>query len=325
VKPTTRDRLVLPILLPVGILVVIALALWGFSRILLDVHGAGATTVALVVAGGIVVIAAIAAARPQVRGSTIAAMAGATAGIAMLAGGIALAVIVGGEEEGGEGPGPGGVVALVAQDIAFDPTTLAVPAEQPFTIAFDNRDAGIQHNVQIFDNAEHSGTALLDGELITGPAQVDYPVEPLAAGTYYFLCVVHPNMTGEIDAAEGGGEGGGGGEGAGAVPVSALNVAFDTDSIALPADAPSTIAFDNQDAGVQHNISIYSTPELAELLFQGELVTGPDSIDYAVPPLPAGEYYFHCDVHPNMNGAVVVDGAEGEEPTGEGPEPTGGG
>jgi plastocyanin len=319
VKSSTRDRLVLPILLPIGILLVIGIALWGFSRILLGVHGAGATTVALIVAGGIVVVAAVAAARPQVRGSTIAAMVGATAGIAMLAGGVALAVIVGGEEEGGEGPGPGAVVALVAQDIAFDPTTLSVPADEPFTIAFDNRDAGIQHNVQIFDNPEHSGTPLFDGELITGPAQVDYQVEPLAAGTYPFLCVVHPNMTGEIEATEGaggeggggeggGGEGGGGEGGAGAVAVSALNIAFDTDTIELPADTPSVIAFDNQDAGVQHNISIYSDESLGEILFQGEIITGPDTIDYQVPPLPAGEDYFHCDVHPNMNGTVIVDG-----------------
>jgi plastocyanin len=316
VRPTTRDRLVLPILLPLGILAVVALALWGFSRVLLGVHGTPATTVALIVAGGIVVVAALASARPQVRGSTIAAMAGATAGIAMLAGGIALAVVVGGEEEGpeGPGPGPGATVALVAQDIAFDPTDLSVPADQPFTIAFDNRDAGIQHNVQIFDNEEHSGTPLFDGELVTGPVTVDYPVDPLAAGSYYFLCVVHPTMTGQIEAA-----GGGGGPGPGAaVPVTALNVAFDTDSIALPADAPSAIAFDNQDAGVQHNISIYSNADLAEQLFQGELVTGPDTIEYPIPPLPAGEYYFQCDVHPNMNGSVVAD-------QGGGPEPTGGG
>jgi plastocyanin len=309
VRPTTRDRFVLPILLPIGILAVIGLALWGFSRILLGIHGAAATTVALVVAGGIVVVAALAAARPQVRGSTIAAMAGATAGIAMLAGGVALAVVVGGEE-GGEGPGPGGgvVVALAAQNIAFDPTHLSAPADQPFTIAFDNRDAGVQHNVEIFDNEEHSGTALFEGALVTGPATADYHVDPLAAGTYYFMCVVHPNMTGEIDAAGGGGGGGGG---PGPVAVTALNVAFDTDSIALPADTPSVIAFDNQDAGVQHNISIYADESLSEILFQGEIVTGPDTVEYQIPPLPAGEYYFQCDVHPTMNGAVVVGGPGG--------------
>lgn len=314
-KPTTRDRLVLPILLPIGILAVVALVLWGFSRVLLGAHGNPATAVAVVVAASILVIGAIAASRPQVRGSTIGAMVAATAGVAMLAGGIALA-IVGGEEEGGENGGPGGtVVDLVAANIAFDPTSLSVPAAEPFTIAFDNRDGGVQHNVAIFGNEDRSGTALFEGELVTGAATADYRVDPLDAGTYFFVCEVHPNMTGQIEAVEGGGGGGDGG-GGGGVTVAALNVTFDTDTIELPADAPATITFDNQDPGVQHNISIYSDADLGETLFQGDLITGPDTIEYAVPALPAGEDYFQCDVHPNMNGTVVVDGGGGGPPGG---------
>jgi plastocyanin len=308
VRPTTRDRLLLPILLPIGILAAVALALWGFSRVLLGIHGSAATAVAMIVAASIVVVSAIAASRPQVRGSTIAAVLGATAGVAMLAGGIALAVVAGGEEEPGGGEPPGGaVVNLVAQNIAFDPTTLSVPAGQPFTIAFDNRDPATQHNVEIFDNQDYSGTPLFSGDLITGPAKATYAVGALDAGTYYFRCVVHPSMTGQIVAAGGGG-GGGGGEG---LAVAAQNLAFDTDRIELPADAPSTITFDNRDAGTQHNISIYSDSSLGEQLFQGELMTGPATIEYAIPPLPAGEYYFQCDVHPTMNGAVVVGAGGG--------------
>jgi plastocyanin len=317
-RPQTRDRLVLPILLPIGILVAIGLVLWGFSRLLLGIHGSPATAVAVIVAASILAIAAIAAARPQVRGSTVGAVVGATAGVAMLAGGIALAV-VGGEEAGGPGNGGGNVVALVAQNIAFDPTMLTVPGGQPFTIAFDNRDT-VQHNVAIFDNAEHSGSALFEGDIVTGPIQVDYQVDPLDAGTYYFLCQIHPQMTGQIEAAEGGGGGGGGGGGPGGVTVAASNLAFDTDTIELPPDAPTTITFDNQDAGVPHNIAIYTDDTLSEVLFQGDIITGPDTITYEIPPLPAGEYYFHCDVHPNMNGTVIVGGGG---PTGGGTGSTG--
>jgi plastocyanin len=303
VKPDTRDRLVLPILLPLGILVVFGLALWGFSRLLLGIHGTGATTVAIVVAGAIVVVAAVAASRPQVRASTIPAMVGATAGVAMLAGGIALAVLAGGE--GGE-EGPGAVVDLVAANLAFDPTELVVPAGEPFSITFDNRDAGTEHNVDIFDNEELSGTPLFEGQLITGVSQVTYQVDPLEAGPYFFRCVVHPAMTGRIQAREGGGGGGGSGP-----TVTAQSLAFDTDTIELPADAPSTITFENQEAGVQHNISIYSNQELAQTLFEGQLVTGPATVTYPIPPQPAGEYYFRCDVHPDMNGTVIVDGGGG--------------
>jgi plastocyanin len=322
-RKDVRDRLLLPLLLPVGILLFIALILWGFSRILLGLTATTATVTAVVAALGIMVIAAIAAGRTTVRGSTIGAMFAATAGVAMLAGGIALAFVAGGDE--GEEPGPPDgelpVVELAAQDIAFEPTELTVPAGVPFEIAFDNRDAGQQHNVAIFDNPEFSGTPVFDGDLVTGPAQMSYPVDPLTPGPYSFLCVVHPTMTGQIEAVEGPGGGGepgegepGGGEGppgdggepGGGPTVVAENIAFDTQTIELPPEAVVTITFDNRDAGTPHNIAIYSDESLGETLFPGEIVTGPATIPYEVGPFPSGDYYFQCDVHPNMNGTVRV-------------------
>jgi plastocyanin len=86
----------------------------------------------------------------------------------------------------------------------------------------------------------------------------------------------------------------------------AQNIAFDVQTIELPPEEAVTITMDNRDAGTPHNISIYSDESLGEVLFQGELVTGPATIPYEVGPFPAGEYYFQCDVHPNMNGAVTV-------------------
>src|SRR4051812_30681389 len=233
----------------------------------------------------------------MVRGSTVAAMAGVVAGVAMLSGGVALAVLAGGEG-GGEEPGGAsgaGVVTLAAKNIAFDPNQLSVPAGEPFTLAFTNNDAGVQHNVDIFRKEDFSGTPLFEGDLVTGVAEADYDVPALDAGTYYFHCVVHPNMTGTIEAKEGGAPGGGPG---GGVTVTAQNISFDTNEIDLPPDAPSTITFDNQDPGVQHNIAIYEDDSLSKNLFTGDLVTGPDSATYDVPPLPEGSYYFHCDVHP---------------------------
>ena len=308
-KPQTRDRILLPIVFPIAILLVIIGALFGFSRILLNVTATSATVVALIVAVGIVITAAVAAGRPMVRGSTVAAMAGVVAGVAMLSGGVALAVLAGGEGGGEEpvGPSGGGVVTLAAQNIAFDPNQLSVPAGQPFTLAFTNNDPGVQHNVDIFEKEDFSGDPLFEGDLVTGVAEADYEVPALDAGAYFFRCIVHPTMTGTIDAAEGGGASGAGG----GVTVVAQNISFDTNEIDLPPDAPSTITFDNQDPGVQHNIAIYEDESLSKSLFQGDLVTGPGQADYDVPPLSAGEYYFHCDVHPNMNGTVVVGGDGG--------------
>jgi plastocyanin len=91
-------------------------------------------------------------------------------------------------------------------------------------------------------------------------------------------------------------------DGGGAVQVVAEGTAFDTSEISLP-PAPSTITFENRDP-IPHNISIY-TEQGGEALFQGELVTG-ETIEYQVPALEPGSYYFQCDVHPEMNGTVTV-------------------
>jgi plastocyanin len=305
-RKETRERLVLPILVPVGSLAVIAAVLWGFSRILLSVTANAATGTALVVALSIVVFAGIAASRPQVRFS--AAMAGAVAGVAMLAGGIAL-IAFAPKSEGAGPQGPAVTVALVAKDIQFNPTKLSVPAGKPFAIAFDNQDATIQHDVQIFDNPDRTGTPLFDGALVTGVGKTTYQVVALAAGTYYFHCVVHPTMIGTIEAtAGGGGQSPGPSEG---VTVVAQGLQFDTSEIDLPADTPTTITFTNNDAGQQHDIAIFQDDSLAKVLFQGDLVTGVATVKYDVPGLPAGTYYFHCDVHPTMSGSVVVKAAPG--------------
>jgi plastocyanin len=326
-KPALRDRVVMPILLPLGILAVIAAVLFGFSRILLSLTPTAATLTAIVVATGVVVTASVAAGRKQVRLSTLGAMLGVTAGVAMLAGGVALAVVGGTEEEpGGGGEKP--VVTLAAANIAFEPTSLTVPAGEAFTLLFHNEDANTQHNVQIFDDPEFGGTPLFSGALVTGVRQTDYEVDPLGAGAYFFRCEVHPTMTGKMQAVPSGpgGPGGSGGTGpagpGGGVTVVAQNIAFDTSTIRLE-PVPTTITFENRDAGVQHDIAIYSDSSLADELFNGELVTGPATVDYAVPALPPGEHYFQCNVHPTMNGSVVVSDTGGGGAGGPPPEPTG--
>jgi plastocyanin len=320
-RTRTRDRVVLPLLLPIVMLLVIAAALFGFSRILLSLTKDAATAIALIVALSILVVAAVVASRSVVRASSLASMLGAIAGVAMLAGGIALiAVGAGGEKEGGGGPAA--TISLTAKGIAFDKTKLSVPAGKPFAIAFDNQDAGIQHDVQIFDNEGFTGTPLLNGEIVTGPAKVTYEAPALDPGTYYFHCSVHPaQMQGTVEATPAGPVGGGGAR----VTVAAQGLRFDTDRIELPAGAPSTIHFENNDPGIQHNIAIFTDSSLGTTLFRGEIVTGPTAVDYRIPPLEPGSYYFHCDVHPTMSGTVVVKGGGGGGPPPPSPSPGGGG
>jgi plastocyanin len=228
-------------------------------------------------------------------------------------------------------PVQNGSVAVVAQGIAFtEGDCIQAAAGEPFSIEFDNQDEATQHNIEIFAGEEPTGDTVFSGDLVTGPDQATYDVPALDAGTHAFNCVVHPTtMIGSIEVAEGGGGGqgggggggqggggggggqggGGGGQGGGGatVNVTASGIAFDTSTIDLPANQPSTIHFVNEDNATQHNIAIYpSADDLANPLFRGELLTGPGEIDYAVDPLEAGKYYFRCDVHPTMNGTVNV-------------------
>ena len=90
-------------------------------------------------------------------------------------------------------------------------------------------------------------------------------------------------------------------------PVGAVAEGFDADCLAAPAGEDFTIDFDNQDTGVPHNVAIYVDDTAAQEYFVGEIITGPDQITYEPDPIEdAGVFYFHCDVHPNMNGAFVV-------------------
>jgi len=58
-----------------------------------------------------------------------------------------------------------------------------------------NKDAGIPHNIEIKDA---SSMSMFKGDIITGTAETSYQVPALAAGTYQFVCSVHPNMVGTL-------------------------------------------------------------------------------------------------------------------------------
>jgi plastocyanin len=112
----------------------------------------------------------------------------------------------------------------------------------------------------------------------------------------------------EVAEADGGAAGGGGATGG---PVNITLVAeslqFDLSTITASAGVPVTVTLDNRDAGVQHNVAFYTNPSAQSEIFVGGLITGPATEDVAFnSPSTPGEYYFRCDVHPDMNGAFVV-------------------
>jgi plastocyanin len=95
----------------------------------------------------------------------------------------------------GSAAATGATLHIAAQNIQFDTHHLDAPAGQPFVLEFDNNDPGIPHNVEIKDA---NGASMFKGQIITGPAKASYQVPALAAGSYMFLCDVHPTMTGAL-------------------------------------------------------------------------------------------------------------------------------
>lgn len=88
-------------------------------------------------------------------------------------------------------------LAITALNIAYDVQALTAPADTPFQIAFNNQDDAIPHNVAIHEGSP-TGPEVWRGEIFPGPAEKIYDVPPLAAGSYGFICTVHPNMTGTL-------------------------------------------------------------------------------------------------------------------------------
>jgi plastocyanin len=89
-------------------------------------------------------------------------------------------------------------VQLVAKGNQFDQRQITVPAGKNVTIVFDNQDS-VPHNVAIYDSPQRT-KELFQGELQQTAGQITYQVPAQPAGSYYFLCVVHPTMNGTYTA-----------------------------------------------------------------------------------------------------------------------------
>ena len=94
---------------------------------------------------------------------------------------------------------PGAPTLQVASEqIAYDKKTLEVPAGTPFAIKHVNRDpAGVLHDIDI---RKQDGTVVQNVPTIDGGRDTTYVYQPLQAGTYVFICSIHPipAMTGTL-------------------------------------------------------------------------------------------------------------------------------
>lgn len=212
-----RQRVFLPIILPLGVIV----GFFGFafmlSRVLLAVEQTASTAIALGLAAYILAIAAIVASRPRITSRALAV--GVTLGLVAIVGAGLIAAAVGpreiehaaaGEEEhGGEGEGgaPAGEEGsepagedtaeeggneFVAIDIEFESAPTSLPAGDT-EIVLVNEGAS-PHNVTIPEVSDSPIVEAQGGETQTGTAKL----EP---GTYEYICSVpgHESlMKGEV-------------------------------------------------------------------------------------------------------------------------------
>src|SRR4051794_24265329 len=92
-------------------------------------------------------------------------------------------------------PAPSGAATLqlTAHNIQFDKTSLEAKANAPFVIDFKNDDpAGVQHDVDI---RQSDGTTLVQDQQTTdGGKESNYSYQPLPAGSYTFICSIHPGI-----------------------------------------------------------------------------------------------------------------------------------
>ena len=93
---------------------------------------------------------------------------------------------------------PPGALVVIAKTFAYDVKTLEVAAGKPFTIFFENQDAaGTPHDVEIRSS---TGTPLKQQPPTDGGQSRAYQYEALQAGTYVYICSIHPigPMTGTL-------------------------------------------------------------------------------------------------------------------------------
>jgi plastocyanin len=96
---------------------------------------------------------------------------------------------------------PGKQLLIVAKADKFSLNCVATSAGTPTTIMFINKDSS-QHNLAIYEDAKvgvlmpagDDYPALFRGDPVAKQAVYDIP--PLASGTYYFRCDIHPLMNG---------------------------------------------------------------------------------------------------------------------------------
>lgn len=91
---------------------------------------------------------------------------------------------------------PPGSIIVTAHDRTFDTKEIRLPADTEATLVLVNRDSD-PHNIEIRTKQGFDGDLKFRFDPVALQTVV-LTLPPLPAGTYYFLCAVHPSMTGTV-------------------------------------------------------------------------------------------------------------------------------
>lgn len=85
----------------------------------------------------------------------------------------------------------------MADKLAWDTDCLELTPDAPVTVTVDNRDTGVNHNLRVEDLPGGDVATKLEAGPVVQELEVSAP-----AGTYRFVCDIHPNMVGELVVAD---------------------------------------------------------------------------------------------------------------------------
>ncbi|MCH7810204.1 MAG: cupredoxin domain-containing protein [Chloroflexi bacterium] len=218
---SARERVILPIAIPLGVLAFALLAIYGLSRVYLEIQGNGAVALAAGLAIGVLLTAFYFAANPRAPGWQIT---GVIAIVAIaLAGGTTWALIEedgpsaeeNGEQANGgltDGAATGGTLIILGDnffehDGARNPD-ISVPLGQEVTFDLENQGVGIHnmhvngtddtYDINLCETGDDS-TACSDPDVIRGSEQATITIQFDETGTYNFRCDFHPTeMMGKL-------------------------------------------------------------------------------------------------------------------------------
>lgn len=87
-----------------------------------------------------------------------------------------------------------GAIVITAKNNTFDRAELFLPADRSFPLVLVNEDVDM-HNVAIRTQRGFEGELVFRMDPVSA-VTVEVPAGPLAEGTYFFICEVHPAMNG---------------------------------------------------------------------------------------------------------------------------------